>query len=253
MTGPLRLRSGQASASLPSTPLRTGPSASLRTGLLASVASLAEARLVLEGGADIIDLKNPAAGALGALDHETVRLIVEALAATKPVSATVGDLPMQPAVVLQAVEAMASTGVDYVKIGFFPGGDWAGCLAALAPAARRRRLIAVLFADQPPQPSWLEAIAAAGFAGAMLDTMDKTQGGLRQRLDAATLAEFVRQARELGLLCGLAGSLCCEDIAHLLPLQPDYLGFRGALCESSRRTAGLSLPAVARIRGLIPA
>ena len=37
------------------------------TGMLASVANLAEARLAAAGGADIVDLKNPVAGALGAL------------------------------------------------------------------------------------------------------------------------------------------------------------------------------------------
>lgn len=222
------------------------------TGMLASVATLEEARLVLAGGADIIDLKNPAAGALGALTPATVARIAADLAGGKPISATVGDLPMQPAAVLPAVQAMAASGVDYVKIGFFSGGDWAACLAALAPLAQQQRLIAVLFADQPAEPHWLPAIAAAGFAGAMLDTMDKSRGGLRQRMDHAALDGFVRQARELGMLCGLAGSLRAEDIACLLPLQPDYLGFRGALCENSQRTQGLSRAAVSRVRGLIP-
>ncbi|MGZ8249348.1 (5-formylfuran-3-yl)methyl phosphate synthase, partial [Methylomagnum sp.] len=46
------------------------------TGLLASVANLDEARLVAESGADIIDLKNPAAGALGALSVGEVARIV---------------------------------------------------------------------------------------------------------------------------------------------------------------------------------
>lgn len=222
------------------------------TGMLASVATLEEARLVLAGGADIIDLKNPAAGALGALPPLAVRSIVETLAGAKPVSATVGDLPMQPALLLPAVQAMAATGVDYVKIGFFPGGDWAACLAALAPMAQQQRLIAVLFADQPPESHGLAAIAAAGFRGAMLDTMDKNRGGLRRQMDHAALAGFVRQARGLDLLCGLAGSLRSEDIAPLLPLQPDYLGFRGALCENHQRTQGLSRAAVSRLRGLIP-
>ena len=46
------------------------------TGMLASVATLAEARLVEESGVDIIDLKNPAEGALGALPlAEVVRIV----------------------------------------------------------------------------------------------------------------------------------------------------------------------------------
>lgn len=240
MTGPFRHRSGQAS-----TPLGTG--------MLASVANLHEARLVLEGGADIVDLKNPAAGALGALDSGDVLRVVQDLKGQKPISATVGDLPMEPQRVAKAVRAMGETGVDYVKIGFFPGGDWQGCLAALQPLTEKLRLIAVLFVDQQPEFAWVDAIAAAGFAGAMLDTADKNRGGLRQFMAQARLAEFVEKTRGHGLLCGLAGSLRAGDIAHLLPLQPDYLGFRGALCAGRRRTACLDAAAVARVRGLLSA
>ena len=57
------------------------------TGLLASVANLAEARLAATVGADIIDLKNPAAGALGALPVGDVARIAEALGAETRVSA----------------------------------------------------------------------------------------------------------------------------------------------------------------------
>ena len=93
------------------------------TGMLASVNCVAEALLVLEAGVDIIDLKQPALGALGALDIIVVQEIVTEVNQRCPVSATIGDLPMQPQVVFNAVKAMAETGVDYVKIGFFPGGN----------------------------------------------------------------------------------------------------------------------------------
>lgn len=237
MTGPLRPSMG---------------STRLRAGMLASVANLQEARLVLAGGADIIDLKNPAAGALGALDSADVRQIVLALGGQKPISATLGDLPMEPTSLLTAACAMADTGVDYVKIGFFPGGDWLGCLTALEGLARRNvRLVAVLFADRRPKLQWLDAIAAAGFAGAMLDTMDKGRGSLRHVMAESRLAEFVGQVHGHGLLCGLAGSLRTEDIAPLLLLMPDYLGFRGTLCENRVRTDRLSPEAVARVCGLL--
>ena len=45
------------------------------TGFLASVSSVEEARLVRSLGADVIDLKDPARGALGALDEDSVRAI----------------------------------------------------------------------------------------------------------------------------------------------------------------------------------
>jgi len=223
------------------------------TGMLASVENLAEALSVLAAGADIIDLKAPALGALGALPVERVRGIVAALAGRRPVSATVGDLPMEPGTVRQAVEAMAATGVDYVKIGFFPGGDWAATMAALAPvAAQGVRLVAVLFGDQSLKLSYVEALSQAGFRGVMLDTLDKRGGALTQVCTLENLRDFVAEAKAFGLLCGLAGSLREADVPLLLNLRPDYLGFRGALCRQHERTAALDLDAAQTIRACIP-
>lgn len=208
------------------------------TDVLASVMSADEAELVLAAGADLIDLKDPSAGALGALPEETIRAIVEQVSGRRLVSATVGDLPMEPATIAAAVERAGATGVDIVKVGLFPGGDREGCLLALAEAARQgRRIVLVMFADQEPDFSLIERGRDLGHVGIMLDTADKRGGGLRRHLDEARLAEFVARVRAAGLLCGLAGSLALADIPALLPLRPDYLGFRGALCRDGRTTA----------------
>ena len=184
------------------------------TGMLASVANLNEARVVAELGVDIIDLKNPAAGSLGALSPTEVRRIVGELQGIRPISATIGDLEMKPSILLPAVEAMAETGVDYVKIGFFPGGDWDGVLQELqAFTLRNIRLVAVLLGDCFPELDRLAELAEAGFAGAMLDTLDKRRGSLREICATEYLADFVAKAKAYGLLTGLAGSLRPEDVA----------------------------------------
>ena len=227
------------------------------TRMLASVATLQEARLAAECGVDIIDLKNPAAGALGALPLDTVARIVRELRGRAPLSATVGDLPMEPVTIRAAAEAMAATGVDFVKLGCFPGGDWPGVFAALKPlAARGERLVAVLFADDAIELDWLPMLAKAGFTGAMLDTANKQGGSLTTLRDGRFLGEFVDETHRAGLLCGLAGSLRAVDIAPLSRLNPDYLGFRGALC-GGQRTDALDSAAVrellAHIRNTPPA
>ncbi|MCK5188991.1 MAG: hypothetical protein KAR12_02925, partial [Methylococcales bacterium] len=56
-------------------------------------------------------------------------------------------------------------------------------------------------------------------------------------------------AKDSLLLCGLAGSLKVDDIPELLDLEVDYLGFRGALCEKSKRTAHLNKNAINSILG----
>src|SRR5450759_3813428 len=49
--------------------------------------------------ADVIDMKDPAKGALGALEPAAVRAAVAAIAGRRPASAVTGDLPMQPDII----------------------------------------------------------------------------------------------------------------------------------------------------------
>jgi dihydroneopterin aldolase len=222
------------------------------TLFLASVRDEAEAKTALLSHADIVDLKDPARGALGALDADTARRAAGVIAGRIPVSATIGDLPMHPTTIRDAIVARAGCGVDYVKFGLFPGGDPRGCFEALRPLTSQFCLILVLFADALPPFDAVSAAADMGAAGIMLDTMDKRTGSLRTHLDAAVIASFVVQAKAQGLMVGLAGSLKADDVPPLLPLAPDLLGFRGALCRGPR-DASLDPLSCAAIRALIPA
>ena len=219
------------------------------SALLASVNSLQEAVFIQSFNVDVIDLKQPEKGALGALAVADVAEIVKSLQNHHILSATVGDLPMQPDVLFQAVQAMAATGVNYVKIGFFPADNWLECIHQLGVLAKQGyALIAVLFADSQPDLAIIQALQQAGFAGVMLDTMNKNLGSLTQLMSPAELQTFVSMAKAAGLISGLAGSLTKDDIEALLPLGADYLGFRGALCKQSQRTAALDSEQIADIR-----
>jgi dihydroneopterin aldolase len=223
------------------------------TLMLASVTGPAEAELVLEAGADIVDLKDPAAGALGAVAPEIVRETVARIAGARQTSAVTGDLPMEPETVRAAAETMAACGVDYVKVGIFSSGGAQEVIRSLHETARRTKLVAVLFADLAPDFDLIEYCADAGFAGAMLDTAGKHGGRLIQHLDMLSLEKFIARCHARGLIAGLAGSLEAPDVPRLLPLSPDLLGFRSALCRAGDRKSELDRQAIALIRDLIPA
>ena len=224
------------------------------TRMLASVANLAEAQLIAREQVDFIDLKEPARGALGGLPPDAVRHIIATLkqdGCCACFSATIGDLPLLPRQVIPAVTAMARTGVDYVKIGLFPGGDADGVIGGLEPLmAAGTRLIAVLFGEDPLETGLIQRLDAAGFSGVMLDTRNKQRGSLTQQVSPARLQTFMTTARTTGLLVGLAGSLTPADLPQLLALKPDYLGFRGALCRGAR-TSALEPERVSRIRRIV--
>ncbi|RWK37093.1 (5-formylfuran-3-yl)methyl phosphate synthase [Mesorhizobium sp.] len=222
------------------------------TRMLASVTGVDEAEIVLSGGVDIVDLKDPKAGALGAVSTQTIRRAISLIAGRAPVSAVCGDLPMEPETIRAKAEEIAATGVDYVKIGLFPSANVAACAAALAPVAARTKLIAVLFADLAPDFELLPMLAKHRFHGAMVDTANKANGRLLDHLPPERIPGFVDRAKSLGLMVGLSGSLEAPDIPRLLPFAPDFLGFRGALCGHCGRTGSISAEAVAQIRALIP-
>ena len=220
---------------------------------LASVMTAGEAEIALDHGADIIDAKDPTRGALGALPQPSIRAIVAAVHGRAPVSATIGDLPSDAAMMVAAAQGIAATGVDFVKAGFFEGGLFesrapSGAIAALGAAGlSRARLIGVLMADLQPDFELIIAMAKAGFAGVMLDTANKADGGLLDAMPARRIAEFIQLARAHHLMAGLAGSLRAADIAPLKKFSPDVLGFRGALCSSGGRTGALD---AARVRSI---
>jgi dihydroneopterin aldolase len=216
------------------------------------VTGAGEAEIALEQGADIIDLKDPGEGALRALPLDAVRETVAAVAGRRPVSAVAGDLPMEPDTVVAAVEGLARTGVDYVKVGLAPGPLRKDCVRALAASTRATNVVAVMFADREPDISLLPLIAECGFAGAMLDTARKASGRLLDHADMASLQEYVDRCRRHRLMTGLAGSLEPPDIPRLLMLAPDFLGFRGALCVGRQRAARVDPHCVRMVRELIP-
>ena len=222
------------------------------TRFLASVRDDAEASIALEAGADLIDFKEPSAGALGAVDRELLAKAVRLIAGRAKTSATVGDLPMDSKLLREAVTRVGMTGVDYVKLGAFPDPHAEAAIAELALVARQHKLILVLFADAMPDFDALALAAAIGAHGVMLDTMSKTGQSLLDHLEIEEIARFISRARGQGLMAGLAGSLKARHVAPLLALQPSLLGFRSALCRDGARSASIDLEACAGIRSLIP-
>lgn len=222
------------------------------TLFLASVRDQTEAETAIAAGADIIDLKDPDEGALGALGPEIVSQCVRCVAGRKPVSATIGDLPLASDTVRQAIRATAALGVDYVKVGLFPGSDGKSSLRSLESEAAHVRLILVLFADALPDFDAIGVAAEIGAAGLMFDTLGKGAGALPDHIPPARLVAPVAAARAHGLTVGLAGSLGARHIPGLLALEPDLLGFRGALCRDGNRTEPLDASRLGAIRALIP-
>jgi len=231
--------------------------------LLISVVDAGEARVAAGAGADIIDVKDPSRGALGEAAPSVVRAVREATPAHLPVSAALGDGPFIPDAAATLARESAASGAAFVKLGLRETS-----LAAAAASLRAARaglpasvhLVVAGFADfaraGAPQPVELPGLAAAaGAQGCLLDTAVKDGRGLLHWLDERELEAFVAACRARGLLSALAGSLRAEDVARLLPIGPDLVGFRGAACIGDRvggRIDAERVSALVRARGIQP-
>lgn len=215
------------------------------TGMLASVTSVAEAEVVLQAGADIIDIKHPGLGALGAQDIKVIRGIVEHVNGRRIISATVGDiLPDDPSLP-DRIEDVAATGVDIVKVGLFASQPTGSFLKHIESAVKKNiKVVIVMFAENSPLDDATTQLLKTGVYGVMVDTCIKDGLSLRAHMSPQDIDRFVHTVQSQTRIAGLAGSLSIDDIQPLLTAAADYLGFRGALCEHKQRTAQIDVKRV---------
>jgi (5-formylfuran-3-yl)methyl phosphate synthase len=219
------------------------------TQLLISVTNIAEAKIALENGADIIDMKDPSVGALGALPIAVITSIVTFVNKQKLTSATIGDQPMQPDLLVQRVAEVAKTNVDFIKIGFSEASNYQPCLDALQCDTQTGvKLIAVLFAEYTYPSNIIVTIKNAGFIGVMIDTANKNGLTLMDYHSESYVKNLSQNVLELGLSFGLAGSLKIQHIETLKKFNATYMGFRGGVCEANHRKLCLNIDKIIAIR-----
>jgi uncharacterized protein (UPF0264 family) len=207
--------------------------------LLVSVRDAAEAEAALAGGADLIDVKEPANGPLGRADFATIAEVVKTVAGRVPISAALGELRDCP---LVRVGIELPEGVEYVKWGLagLLRQKWAHHFqVAHLFLWAGRRVVAVAYADwvpaESPRPADVVAYARDHNIGAiLLDTYQKGGTTLLDWLSVAEIAALVETCRESGVPVALAGSLGVAEIERLLPLAPDWFAVRGAACAGGR-------------------
>jgi uncharacterized protein (UPF0264 family) len=216
--------------------------------LLVSVRSAAEALVAAENGADIVDAKEPAAGALGAVAAEVLAEIVDALPPEMPLGVALGDVRTADELtrVLDRIALPSRSGAVFLKLGFAGVSQAEQVVELLRQAVAEARargaslsVVAAAYADHtragsPAPDAVLDAAAAAGAGGTLIDTWTKGEGGLLDYVPVAELRRWVRRARGHGLLAAVAGSVGPEAIPTLMAVEPDIVGVRGAACRGGR-------------------
>jgi len=210
------------------------------TQLLISVKNLEESKLARYAEVDVIDLKDPAVGALGALDIDVVKQIVQSVNGATIISATVGEGHQSIEALKSDIQLYADVGVDIVKIAVSEHFEHACFLSEMRELASQGiQMVAVFFADEPMQLDLIRLLGECGFYGAMLDTQNK-QTSLVDIKRTSVLEEFVALCNKHQLISGLAGSVNKSALLELVGLEPTFVGMRGGVCEKQNRVAALS-------------
>jgi uncharacterized protein (UPF0264 family) len=218
-------------------------------GLLVSVRNAEEAAAALEGGAALIDVKEPRQGPLGRASERVIAEVLSCVGSQRPVSAALGELAE-----IESVPEVS--GLTYVKCGLANlnhSKRWQRRVLKLrerlARQSRAPQLVSVAYVDwkNASAPPWFDvaqfALRRPGEV-LLLDTFDKKRrsGSILRKpqtlLDWLTVDEVRRlcqRCHEAGVHIALAGSLRVQQILQILDCQPTWFALRGAVCEANKR------------------
>jgi uncharacterized protein (UPF0264 family) len=239
--------------------MRQLPDFTNEPGLLVSVRSAEEALAAIGGGAHVIDVKEPNRGSLGAADRGALVDIVHAVADRAVVTAAIGELMD----LIESDVPPLPAGISLFKIGFAGCASmddwpafWRTASESLWPAGdAMHHAVAVVYADwrtaHSPEPrEVLRAAVVAACPALLVDTWDKSAGGLFDHWPERDLKSFVRAAQDQGLLVVLAGSLVGDSVPRAASMRPNVIAVRTAACEGGR-TGTVTRQRVAALRASI--
>jgi uncharacterized protein (UPF0264 family) len=236
--------------------------------LLVSVRSAEEAVRALDGGADLIDVKEPSAGSLGAAPAEVCRQVAESLDGRVPWTMACGELVhgfgricqhlAETWKILQSAGSMPVELPVAIKVGLAgcAGRPWRRELVALGdqlPAGVGQ--VAVIYADgehvaAPDPAEVLEAVAGVRAVAVLVDTCNKTADGVLGHRTVEELRSWQAAAEAAGSGFVVAGKVEPEQFPALAAANADIIAVRSAVCSRGRE-GSVEAALVRRVRNAI--
>ncbi|MEP3482627.1 MAG: (5-formylfuran-3-yl)methyl phosphate synthase [Fuerstiella sp.] len=227
--------------------------------LLVSVRNAAEAIAAANGGANIVDVKDPLQGALGFAGWQIVRSIQHALDASCILSAALGELSEWQATPLSKRAPSDLPELQFAKMGL--AGQAAGNAtswvadwqAARNSLPRIKQWVAVAYSDflqcdAPAPEQILEAAITTNCQVLLLDTFVKNGQTSFDHLSESELAAIVRRSHAAGIQVAIAGQVSIANMDSLQKVRPDIVAVRGAVCEDRDRRKAVQQNEVVQLR-----
>ncbi len=237
------------------------PAVANRPKLLVSVRNPQEARLAIEGGAEIIDIKEPSRGSLGKADDGVIAeiaLAVRELDQAFPISVALGELHEWEAA--QNPPRLPKE-IAFVKLGLAGFGndmEWGekwrhfrDRFQTVNPHSPGWVMVSYADWESAKAPHPEELIAAAisfGCQAVLLDTFRKDGRSLLDILPWEELLEIQAATHRRELPLAVAGSLRTADLTHVRLLSPEIVAIRSAACREGIRDGSICPIAVRQFR-----
>jgi len=232
--------------------------------LLISPINTEEAQEAIAGGADIIDVKNPKEGSLGANFPWVIKSVREMTPKKMLVSATLGDVPYKPGTVSLAALGASVSGADYIKVGLYGTRNYDEALEVMENVVKtvkdyndKALVVASGYADAnrvgAVDPMEIPKVAAdSGADIAMVDTAVKDGKTLFDFMDENLITRFNQEIHDYGMKSALAGSVKKGQLSILHRSGCDIVGIRGAACIGGDRNSGkIHRNAVSKLKKMV--
>ncbi len=196
------------------------------------------AEVIAAGGVDVLDIKNPSEGTLGANTPWVIEEI-KGLAKGMEIAASIGDLDYKPGTASLAAYGVAKLGMDYVTASMYAVKTKEQVVDMALKLSRAIddfdcELIVSGYADYKRVgcANPFEYVGELDRADlVMIDTAIKDGTNILDFASAENLSDFIERAREMGLKSIIAGSMRYPQLPVVAGLKPNFLGFRGIVCE----------------------
>jgi len=211
---------------------------------LISVVNKEEAFEAYRGGANILDIKNPKEGSIGANFAWIIKDIVNSFKGKVEISATIGDLTYLPGMASLACYGALNLDVDYIKAGFYKltlnqARDLAKSLIKTINMKGNTKLVMVSFADYREFKglSYWELLKVAkdyGFDGFLLDLKLKNEKCIFDYISKEEMMKIKEFCKENSIIFGLAGGLKFDNLKEVKEINPDVVGFRRGVLSKGK-------------------
>jgi uncharacterized protein (UPF0264 family) len=246
------------------------------TQLLVSVRSAIEAIAAMAGGADIVDVKEPHRGSLGCASPNVIFEVSTAVGSHPghpPLSIALGELyewdcdsrdelcrtidvtaPRFLKIGLAGTQSGSIQNVTAATAGLSATPSWFAKWQQLrSTIAAPSAWVAVAYADaeQAGSPSLHDVLSAAittDCSVLLIDTHSKDARSLLAYLSTSELMAIRERTSRHGLKLALAGQITLANLPDVVPVHPDIIAVRGAVCDAGERTSTVSAKLVQQFR-----